>query len=267
MKKFYLIVIGIFAIILIAGCIIISKHNQPQKQEPQKASFEVDGLSFDFSLEAFAKKNEENGELLIQSTDFPSNPDKVELSLDIIYQNPEYPAGCESMALTMMLNYFGYDIPKNEIIDNYLIYSKNNFVMGYTGYPDKSPGGGIYAPGMTNTANRFLLEKNSVYEAKNISGTKLTDIFPYVAKGYPVMVWTTVNQNPCKRSNETIRYGDIDYIWTYNEHCVLLTGYNLIDKTVTLNDSISGVISLNIDEFQKTYDDMWQMAMVLTPRQ
>ena len=265
-KKIILIIIAIL-VIVISGIFFALKHKKNKKEPPPaKAYFEVNGLSFDFSIESFARANEETGEVEIPTMDFPENPDKVELTLELIYQNPEYPAGCESMALTMLLNYFGYNLGKNEIIDNYLIYSDDNYIIGYKGHPDISTGGGCYAPALTNTANRFLIQNKSSYKANNISGTDLKDLFPYIAKGYPVLVWTTVGLRPCNKASYIYKYGDTDYTWVYNEHCVVLTGYSIPDNTITVYDSIDGIMTYNTDEFQKIYDDMWKMSVVLEPK-
>ena len=267
MRKKIIFIIACTVVILgVIFSIVAIKNKKSKKDEkPAKAYFEVNGLSFDFSIESFARANEETGEVEIPTVDFPENPDKVELNLELIYQNPEYPSGCESIALTMLLNYFGYNLDKNEIIDNYLIYSDNNYLMGYKGRPDLSPGGGCYAPALTNTANRFLIENKSSYTAKNITGTALRDLFPYIAKGYPVIVWSTIGLNPCNKASYIYKYGDTDYTWVYNEHCVVLTGYSINDNTVTVYDSIDGVKTYDIEEFQTIYDDMWRMSIVLEP--
>ncbi|MBR1815711.1 MAG: C39 family peptidase [Lachnospiraceae bacterium] len=256
----------IFLTVIICGSVFFIKHKKKKKEEPAKASFEVNGLTFDFSIESFARINSETGEVTIPTVEFPENPDKVELTLELIYQNPEYPAGCEAIALTMLLNYYGYNLDKSTIINDYLIYSEENYIQGYKGKPDISPGGGCYAPAITNTTNRFLIEKKSNYIAKNISGTELTDLFPYIAQGYPVLVWTTVGLNPCRKASYIYKYGDTEYTWVYNEHCVVLTGYDLNENTVTVYDSIDGIITHDTTDFQTIYNDMWKMCVVLEPR-
>ena len=50
----------------------------------------------------------------------PMEPAAV-LAVPNILQNPELPTGCESVALTMLLHYWGYDtLGKTEIADHYL---------------------------------------------------------------------------------------------------------------------------------------------------
>ena len=58
----------------------------------------------------------------------PMEPAAV-LAVPNILQNPELPTGCESVALTMLLHYWGYDtLGKTEIADHYLSYDTTNFV-------------------------------------------------------------------------------------------------------------------------------------------
>ena len=261
---FAIVLILLIIFIVVIGSLLIKRHKK-SVDKPAKASFEVNGLTFDFSIEAFAAINAETGEITIPSVDFPENPDKVDLTLDLIYQNPEYPAGCEAMALTMLLNYYGYNLDKHTIIDDYLIYSEDSYIKGYKGRPDISPGGGCYAPALTNTTNRFLVAQKSSYKAKDMTGTELNELFSYIAKGYPVLVWTTVGLKPCQKASYVYKYGDIDFTWVYNEHCVVLTGYDLNAGTITVYDSIDGIQTYNTSDFQTIYDDMWRMSMVLTP--
>ena len=81
-----------------------------------------------------------------------------------------------------------------------------------------------------------------------------------------MLVWTTVGLNPCRKASYIYKYGDTDYTWVYNEHCVVLTGYDLNDNTVTVYDSIDGIMTYNTADFQAVYDDMWKMSVVLEPR-
>jgi uncharacterized protein YvpB len=191
-------------------------------------------------------------------------PEEVQLDLDIIYQNPELPAGCESVALTMLLNYYGFDLDKTTIASDYLIYSTNgSFVEGYAGNPFTSTGGGIYSPGMTDTANKFLMEQGSDLRAVNISGTSLNNLLPFIAKGTPILIWTTIGYTTPNPSGTVFSYDGTSYQWVTREHCVVLSGYNLETNEVTLYDSIAGITTCDKDTFEAIYDKMWRMAVVL----
>lgn len=190
-------------------------------------------------------------------------PDAHTLELDCIYQNPELPSGCEAVALTMVLNYYGFSLDKTDIADDYLIYSDDNFVMGFKGNPYKTGGGGAYAPSMTNTANRFFIEQQSELRAINISGLELEELYPFIAGNTPVMVWSTIDLKEPKPTGATYRYGDFEYRWVTNEHCVVLTGYDLTTNQLTIYDSLSGVVTCDIEDFKLIYDKMWKMAVIV----
>jgi uncharacterized protein YvpB len=205
-----------------------------------------------------ATENEETEE-----TEDNELPEQTELTLELIYQYPELPAGCESVALTMLLNYYGFNLDKTTIADDYLIYSNDSFVTGFLGNPYTSTGGGAYAPAMTDTANLFLAEQGSDLSAINISGTDFDDLLYFVADGTPVMVWTTMYLSTPEYSGTIHSYDDTDYQWVTSEHCVVLSGYNLTTNEVTIYDSISGIVTYDKDDFAAVYDGMWKMAMIL----
>lgn len=85
--------------------------------------------------------------------------------MENILQNPELPTGCESVALTMVLKYLGFDLEKTTIADDYLVFADRNFAMGYIGNPHTEDGAGIFAPGLVKTANNFLEAQESEKEA------------------------------------------------------------------------------------------------------
>ncbi|MBR3834652.1 MAG: C39 family peptidase [Lachnospiraceae bacterium] len=190
-------------------------------------------------------------------------PDCFDLELELINQDPELPAGCESVSLTMILNYLGYDLDKTHIVDEYLVYS-DNFVMGYCGDPySNSTGGGCYAPGMTITANNFLKANGSVHTAYNITGTDFDTLLEYVAEGHPILIWTTINMADCSKANYNYDEEGNAYAWDYNEHCVVLAGYDFKAGTVTIYDPIDGVVYRDMENFKVTYEGMDEMAIII----
>lgn len=190
-------------------------------------------------------------------------PDCYDLELEILLQYPELPAGCESVALTMILNYLGYDLDKTEIVDDYLVYS-DNFVMGYCGEPySYSTGGGIYAPGMTLTANKFFEANGSKHVAENITGTDFDILLEYVAKGYPILIWNTINMADSSKAHYNYDEEGNPYAWDYNEHCVVLTGYDFKASCVTVYDPIEGIIYRDMETFKARYEDMDEMAILI----
>lgn len=60
-------------------------------------------------------------------------PAEIRLEVPVLFQAPELPTGCESVALTMALNYHGFGLEKTTIANDYLIYDNGNFAEGYMG--------------------------------------------------------------------------------------------------------------------------------------
>ncbi len=190
-------------------------------------------------------------------------PDCFDLELELINQYPELPAGCESVSLTMILNYLGYDLDKTHIVDEYLVYS-GNFVMGYCGDPySYSTGGGCYAPGMTITANNFLEANGDEHTAYNITGTDFDTLLEYVAEGHPILIWSTINMADCSKAHYNYDEEGNPYAWDYNEHCVVLAGYDFKAGTVTIYDPIDGVVYRDMENFKATYEGMDEMAIII----
>lgn len=191
-----------------------------------------------------------------------TNTKKKQLSMKNIKQNPELPTGCESVALTMVLNYYGFHLSKTTIAANYLPRSSSNFVTAFAGNPFSSSGAGIYAPGLTNTANDFLKEKKSQLRATDITGISFKNLYKFIDDGTPVIVWNSMYmRNPIGNST----YYAVGKTWTFYtyEHCVVLCGYNKKKNTVLINDPLSGLVWRSASSFEKIYNKLGKMAVVI----
>ncbi len=270
MKK---VLISILVVALVAASvfftikIINSKSNKNAEiNNPEETTTELvttEAPTVTEELEATPMDTTE--EVVENKIDFndPAFPRSHILDLELINQFPELPAGCESVSLTMILNYYGYNLDKTYIAENHLVYS-DNFVLGYMGNPFSSTiGGGCYAPGMVDTANSFLKKEGSTYRAKNITGAEFEDLLEYVAGGTPVMVWTTINMSDPDKG--FIQYDNLGnaYAWENFEHCVVLGGYDLDKNLVTIYDPMEGVMERDLERFKYTFESMYHMAIIL----
>lgn len=269
MKKFILTLL-IIGVICAIGYVYVSGKSDKNSVEAENT---VATTTEEYTTEAYTEAefteaatvdvlsdNVATGSIEEVSTEFP---ECFDLELEIMLQNPELPAGCESVSLTMILNYLGYDLGKTDIVDNYLVYS-SNFVMGYYGDPYSSTtGGGCYAPGMTTTANNFLSAMGSDYTAENITGTDFDVLLEYVADGYPILIWSTISMIPNSKGYYEYDEEGNAYAWDYNEHCVVLTGFDFKANTVTIYDPIDGVVYRDMDDFEYLYENMDRMAVII----
>ena len=139
-----------------------------------------------------------NGWYWIGSTDykFSSSGAMVGAWVDVpcYSQYPELPTGCESVALTNMLNYYGFGLGKTIIADYYLPKGSNgNFVTAFDGNPRRSSGGlmGCVAPAITIAGNNFLRAAGSGKQAKDVSFSSISSIKNRLTCGQPVEMWNT----------------------------------------------------------------------------
>lgn len=190
-------------------------------------------------------------------------PTTAQIQTEAINQYPELPTGCESVALTMALNVYGYGLGKTTIADEYLIYDAGNFATRYMGNPYTYEGAGIFPPGLTETANQFLSQQDTELQARDISGKELTELYSYLANGIPVVVWTTMYFEYPTMLGNYAEYNGKTYQWYLNEHCVMLGGYNQEAGTVTVYDPMQGVVDVNAAVFADIYAQTGMNAITI----
>jgi len=189
-------------------------------------------------------------------------PTSVAIEMELIYQHPELPTGCESVALTMLLKYYGFELEKTTIASDYLIYG-TNFVEGYVGNPFTSGGAGIYSPGLTRTANKYLNAQGSELNAKNVTGSTPEELYRYVSEGTPVVIWNTVYFLQNQPTGSSVKWGEKTYTWDNCEHCMVLSGYDLERNVVIVHDPIQGIMERDADGFWERYEKLGSMAIII----
>lgn len=190
-------------------------------------------------------------------------PEAAELDAEAIRQNPELPTGCESVALTTALRFLGFDLEKTTIAKEYLIYDYGNYAAGYVGNPFSDHGAGIFAPGLTETANSYLAAMDSDLAAYDISGTEFEELYAYLAAGYPVILWTTMYFETPDFNGDFCEYEGRIYEWYLNEHCVMMSGYRKENGTVTVCDPLQGKVKVKEGALAAIYEATEENAVVI----
>lgn len=211
-----------------------------------------------------------NGWYWIGSTDykFSSSGAMVGAWVDVpcYSQYPELPTGCESVALTNMLNYYGFGLGKTIIADYYLPKGSNgNFVTAFDGNPRRSSGGlmGCVAPAITIAGNNFLRAAGSGKQAKDVSFSSISSIKNRLTCGQPVEMWNTEWGSWPGRRYAARWYNGHSYgLWGGN-HAVILKGYDDEQGIVYLSDSINGNVTRNAQVFFGTWQQMDSQAVVI----
>ena len=211
-----------------------------------------------------------NGWYWIGSTDykFSSSGAMVGAWVDVpcYSQYPELPTGCESVALTNLLNYYGFGLGKTIVADYYLPKGSNgNFVTAFDGNPRRSSGGlmGCVAPAITIAGNNFLRAAGSGKQAKDVSFSSISSIKNRLTCGQPVEMWNTEwGSWPGGRYAARWYNGHSYGLWGGN-HAVVLKGYDDEQGIVYLSDSINGNVTRNAQVFFGTWQQMDSQAVVI----
>ncbi|MBP5313398.1 MAG: C39 family peptidase [Eggerthellaceae bacterium] len=185
----------------------------------------------------------------------------ITAGVDALMQKPELEYGCESVALTIVLRYMGYDISKTEIYDRFLPKSTNDFVNAYlVGAYKGSDYNMCFAPAIEKAAKDFLVSKSSTAQVSNISGCGINDLYALVAADYPVVVWF-VSDTSTPRFYGSAISGIKGYS---NEHAVVLYGYDKEQNKVYLSDPLKGLITWDMSSFENLFVRCQSNAVSIT---
>lgn len=183
------------------------------------------------------------------------------LPVQIIYQYPDMPSGCEITSLAMVLNYLGFEVTNFYLADNFLpndTYDMNKSFVGSV-YTDSSFG--CFAPVITKSANDYFSSIGSSATAVNVSGSSREQLLSYVKSGVPIVIWNTEDMR--ETYIEHYDFDGTDFVWYGYEHCVVLCGYNADDNTVAIADSIAGLVYRDADTFFRIYKDLQSQAVYI----
>ena len=199
------------------------------------------------------------------------------------YSKPALPTGCECAALTSLLKHCGFDVTKNEIAADYLkkipftekkIKGSKGETQLYGADPDEAfPGDpadensyGCYSKPLVDAANKYLKTQDTGLRAKDLTGKKLSSLYAYVNNGSPVVVWATNGLKASKKTDSWLTAEGKEITWLYNEHCLVLVGYNMDKKVVYCSDpSQRSVTPIEYDAalFEKRYKEQGSHALVI----
>ena len=192
-------------------------------------------------------------------------PAQVRLDVPEILQKPALPTGCEAVSLTMALQYEGFNVSMITIAGDFLLYNyeDDNMAKGYVGDPFSEEGAGCFPPALAATAESFFQDQKADYHAYNITGSTMEELYRYVANGTPVILWSTMYMAEPEFTQDDSEYDGHVYQWYRQEHCVVLSGYDYENGTVTVNDPLEGIVLRDMEEFSRIYTRTGQNAVVL----
>lgn len=182
-----------------------------------------------------------------------------------INQYPMHPNGCEAVALTILLHYYGINVSTQNVMDalpkgdvphyeNGILYGGNpNYE--FLGDPNSYYGWGIWDQGLAITANKF---KSPII---NGTGMDFRDVIKLVKNNRPVVVWTSIDLRSPHVWNSWIYKPTGERItWKNYNHAVVVIGYT--ENTVIISDPINGQIrSMDRRKFIDVYNYMGRKAL------
>ncbi|PGK34394.1 hypothetical protein CN907_22960 [Bacillus anthracis] len=201
-----------------------------------------------------------------KETEFSNNDAKVILSnVPLIQQLPELDRGCEVTSLAMLLQYAGVSVDKMQLASE---IKKVNFLddgvrgnpnEGFVGniYTFSESGYGVYHGPLFQLAKKYLPNK-----AVDLTGKSTEELYKSVKSGQPVVMITNATFAPLDEDEFTIwetNSGDISI--TYNEHCVVLVGYD--KEFVYIRDPLNDSLEVKVprESFEKAWLQMGSQAI------
>ena len=205
-------------------------------------------------IEKFTFSNIQRG----KETEFSNNDEKVILSnVPLIQQLPELDRGCEVTSLAMMLQYAGVSVDKMTLANE---IKKVDFIDdGVRGNPNEGFVGNIYTFSESGYAVYHgplfqLAEKYLPNKAVDLTGKNIEEIYKSIKAGQPVVMITNATFAPLDEAEFTTwetNSGDVSI--TYNEHCIVLIGYD--QESVYIRDPLEG--SLDVKVPRETFEQAW----------
>lgn len=258
------IVLFILIFLLIISIIVLINYNKELKLNKAKLS-EVES---EFNIQQ-GKVDELKNELL-EFTDkgIIRNEEKGYTYLSnvpAIDQFPDFPTGCESIALLILLKSYGVEVDASDIImllpREERPYYKNgvryggNPERGFLGDPTKYYGYGVYEKPIIEVANQF---KPGII---NATGKSLDDILKIIDTGNPVQVWVSMNLKKTSYSAYWIDEETGQTInWPSDFHSLVIVGYS--NERVIVSDPDTGTIRIfDKATFEKVYNFFGKRAI------
>lgn len=183
--------------------------------------------------------------------------------LDVIEfcQYPDYPTGCESVSLYMLLNYYGIDAEVDDIYDLLPMGAQPyddeagvrhgaNPEREFVGDPRSEYSYGVFNEPIAQVAEQF---KPGVATR---TGAAVDDIKAILDTGNPVLVWyvSAPMRDIMYRWCWLDENGEMVY-WPGGEHAVVVCGYD--DTSLTYRDPNAGTtVAIDYGTFEKSFTEL-----------
>lgn len=196
--------------------------------------------------------------------DLLSLPRSMRLEVPSRLQYPELPTGCESVALTDALLFFGFELETSEIADEWLPTSDVDFVNAFLGDPRSVDGHACMAPGIVTAARSYLEAHGSNLEVEDATGMTFEELLATVSEGRPVIAWCTIDLAEAGDAYDVAWQDGHEYRLYPNSHCVVVSGYDKDECVVYVSDPLAGTTSYDMTAFAMRYYELGSQAIVIS---
>ncbi len=199
------------------------------------------------------------------------------LEVPYISQEGTLATGCELVSATMLLNYYGYNVTAEQVVDRTpkgALKQSGGGLTGphpaelFVGDPHSSNGFGCYAPVVVSVLNSFLKESGKK-RASDLTGTELETLArSHILQDRPVLVWATINMREPKPGRRwVVESTGETFQWIAGEHCLVLVGYDR--DRYYFNDPYesNGLISFPKALVEKRYAALGKQAVAVLDAQ
>ena len=201
--------------------------------------------------------------------------EKTEHKIEVPYidQSVRYPTGCESVSTVMLLHFLGIELSVDDFIEKYLpkdeFETRDGKWFGpdprkvFCGSPYDEESFGCYAPVIVAVLNKVFQDSQQPYEAVDESGKTAEELTrQYIDHGMPVIFWACIEmREPITGPAWRLKSTGEQFVWTSNEHCMLLIGED--KENYIFNDPYDnhGVISYEKDLVEDRHRAQHSMAV------
>ncbi len=203
------------------------------------------------------------------------------IKVPYIDQTIKWPTGCESVSAVMLLQYMGIDISVDEFIEYLPKVAVSTDEEGricsgdpnqvFIGSPYDPDSFGCYAPVIVDAINR-VFEENSKsagivndYKAIDVTDKSIEQLLTdYIDNDLPVVFWLTIDLKESIKGPFWNLLGSEDrFMWTSNEHCALLVGYD--EELLYFNDPWQnhGCVGYPRSLVERRHQEMFSMAVAV----
>lgn len=270
MKKMTAVVLSIALLVVnLAGC---SNRNDLENSE-SKVETTITTSTTSSTTTTTTTTTQKQSTTTTKSKSISDYPSRVVLPVKNIQQMPELPAGCEITSTTMVLNYYGFNVNKMDML-KYLPIAEAPDENGiwdspwevFIGNP-KLNRYGCYSPVIKKTINNYWkAEKITGYEVEDLSHLEFVNLYGEIEKGNPVIIWASIDMVDINTDGDSwILKDGSKFNWTHKEHCLVLIGFDVKKDTVILSDPWDprGTVEYPRATVQKVYEQMGKQALAI----